>query len=285
MIRGASLGSSPMKARRQRRRRKFRGRKRAFRKERGASGGRGEMKHHRENLFVFDREEDIASFLIEHWAEVSREAIEEKGFFAAALSGGQTPIPFYKEMAEPGEEVGWDQTHIFLADERFVPSGHPDSNFRIIAETLLNRVPIPSCQVHPVPVEEVTPEDAAIRYEQEIRDFFGLVPGTFPRFDLILLGIGTDGHTASLFPGAPVLENRESLAAAVHLDEKRHARITLTLRVLNQAANVVFLARGKEKASIVERVLRRDPALPASRVRPVRGELFFVLDSAAHPDI
>ena len=256
----------------------------ALPERKGACGGRREMKRHRENLFVFEREEDIAGFLIEHWAEVSRRAIGQKGFFAAVLSGGQTPIPFYKKMAEPGEEVGWDQTHIFLADERFVPLGHPDSNFRMLSETLFSRAPIPSSQVHPVPVEEATPEDAAVLYEKEIRKFFGPASGRFPCFDLILLGIGTDGHTASLFPGTPVLEARESLAAAVRLGEKRHSRITLTLPVLNESANVVFLARGKEKAGIVERVLRRDPALPASRVRPVRGDLIFVLDSAAHPD-
>jgi 6-phosphogluconolactonase len=243
-----------------------------------------EMKRNRENLFVFEREEDIASFLIEHWAEVSRRAIGQKGFFVAALSGGNTPVPFYKKMAEPGEEIGWGQTHIFLVDERFVPPGHPDSNMRMLTEALINRVAIPSSQVHPIPLEERAPEEAAARYDEEIREFFKPAPGEFPRFDLILLGIGTDGHTASLFPGTPVLGNRESFAAAVRLDEKRHHRVTLTLPVLNQAASVLFLARGKEKASVVEKVLARDPNLPASRVRPARGEVVFVLDSAAYPN-
>ena len=241
------------------------------------------MKQNRENLFVFEREEDIVGFLIEHWAEVSQAAIGEKGFFVAALSGGNTPIPFYQKMAEPGEEIRWGETHIFLVDERFVSHRHPDSNFGMLSETLFNRVLLPSSQVHPIPIDEATPENAAVRYEKEIRKFFEPAPGEFPRFDLILLGIGKDGHTASLFPGTPVLENRKSLAAAVRLDEKRHDRITLTLPVLNQASNVVFLVRGKEKASVVERVLRRDPVLPASRVRPARGEVLFVLDSAAYP--
>ena len=242
------------------------------------------MERDRHSMVVLEREEDLWIFLADYWAEVSQAAVGEKGFFVAALSGGRTPIPFYQKMTEPGEEFHWGETHIFLADERFVPHGHPDSNFGMLSETLFNRVPIPSSQVHPIPVEEATPEHAAVRYEEEIRKFFRPGPGKFPRFDLILLGIGTDGHTASLFPGTPVLENRESLVAAVRLDEKRHHRITLTLPVLNQSANIVFLARGKEKASIVKRVLRRDLDLPASRVRPVRGEVFFVLDSAAYPD-
>ncbi len=235
-------------------------------------------------MVVLEREEDLWTFLADYWVEVSQAAIGQKGFFVAALSGGNTPIPFYQKMAEPGEAIRWGETHVFLADERFVPYEHADSNFGMLSETLFNRVPLPSSQVHPIPIEEATPEKAAVRYEEEIRKFFELAPGEFPRFDLILLGIGKDGHTASLFPGTPVLGNRESLAATVRLDEKRHHRITLTLPVLNRSANVVFLARGKEKASIVERVLKRDPVLPASRVRPVRGEVFFVLDAAAHPN-
>jgi 6-phosphogluconolactonase len=227
-------------------------------------------------------DDEIADFVVLRWEEISREAIDAAGFFAAAVSGGKTPIPIYRRLADRKDSLPWQQTHIFLVDERFVPPHHPDSNFRMVEETLLSRVPLPLENIHPIPTEPATPYLAAQKYEEDLRRFFGASPGNFPRFDLILLGIGEDGHTASLFPGRLPLKDSKQLAAAITLDETRHSRITLTLPVINQAKNILFLVTGEDKAVIAGRVIQEgDAALPASLVRPQTGSLMFLLDRGA----
>jgi 6-phosphogluconolactonase len=235
-----------------------------------------------QKVVVLDNEKEMADFLIQIWKEISREAIGKKGFWVVALSGGKTPIPFYKELAELKEPLPWDQTHIFLVDERFVPLDDPDSNFRMLETILLRAVRIPLENIHPIPVEKLTPQMAARQYEEDLRSFFQISAGELPEFDLILLGIGEDGHTASLFPDSPALKETVQLAAFVRLDQERHDRITITLPVINRARNVVFLAEGVRKAGVLEKVIhQKDPSLPASAVAPKRGKLIFLLDSEA----
>jgi 6-phosphogluconolactonase len=181
---------------------------------------------------------------------------------AVALSGGSTPEPVYRALAD--EALAWDRIHWFFGDERFVPPDSPESNYRMAREAMLYRAP--PANVRPVPTLGVTLEDAAARYEA----------GLPKRFRLVLLGIGTDGHTASLFPGSPVLEERVRGVRAV--PEKSPPRITLTYPALENADHVAFLVSGADKDAVLERVLAGDVRLPAARVRP-KGELRFFTDN------
>jgi 6-phosphogluconolactonase len=241
---------------------------------------------HRKRVHVFRNREETSAFLRRRWSEISAESVSRKGFFAVALSGGKTPVPFYTSMAETRIDLPWERTHLFIADERFLPLDHPDSNCRLLKQTLLHMRPLPPENVHPVPVETTglrgSARASARRYERDLTRFFKISPGQFPCFDLILLGIGEDGHTASLFPGSAALTERRHLAVPVVLDPVRHHRITLTLPVINHADNVLFLVTGENKATVVRKVVcREDLSLPASRVRPESGNLDFILDEDA----
>src|SRR5208337_3643271 len=172
--------------------------------------------------------------------------------------------------------------HLFFADERFVPWGSADSNYRLLSETLLNNIPIPAGNIHAVATGETDLLLSAKKYEEEIKRFFKLPAEGIPEFDLVMLGIGADGHTASLFPGDAALRDKRHLASAVVLDKNRHDRITLTLPVINNARTVVFLVSGKSKASVFRDVVeRRDRRLPASLVAADKGGLLFLADAEA----
>jgi 6-phosphogluconolactonase len=240
------------------------------------------MKVHRRNVRVFDRKDDISSFIIETWREISQEAIERKGAFSAALSGGRTPVDLYRKLSGVKGRLPWDKTHVFLVDERFVPLEHRDSNYRMLKETLLDHIPIPQGNIHPIPTERTMPQVSAMAYEEDLKKFFGLSENQFPEFDLLLLGIGEDGHIASLFPGSPVLGDPIHLAAPVSMDEIKHPRITLTLPVINNAKHILFLVIGKNKASVLRKIINKeDVSLPASMVHPNKGKLIFVTDREA----
>ncbi len=206
--------------------------------------------------------------------------------FRIALSGGRTPRGVYEALAAGGDgAIPWRRAEIFFGDERHVPPDHPDSNYRMAREALLSRVPVPESQVHRVPSELPDAEQAAAEYERTIRGAFRLPsPDALPRFDLVLLGLGADGHTASLFPGSPALEERRRLVAAPYVESMRTCRITLTLPVLNAAARVLFLVSGADKAATLRAVLDdRDPSprLPAQLVKPTDGSLAWLVDHEA----
>jgi len=216
----------------------------------------------------------------------ARAAVERRDRFVLALSGGHTPRGLYALLAgDPAYRaaIPWDRTHVFWGDERHVPPDHPDSNYRMAREVLLDCVPLPDANVHRVFAEDGDAGRAAARYEQDLREFFRLEEAALPQFDLVLLGLGPDGHTASLFPGARALEEMTRLVVATRPPASGADRITLTLPVLNHAACVTFLVAGADKAPVVRVVLEenpRDALLPAQRVRPV-GRLLWLLDSAA----
>jgi 6-phosphogluconolactonase len=217
----------------------------------------------------------------------SRAAVAARGRFALALAGGRTPRGLYALLARDATFRGaipWDRTHVYWGDERHVPPEHPDSNYRMAREALLDHVPLPGANVHRVPVEEPDARRAAERYEHDLRAGFALAGATPPRFDLVVLGLGADGHTASLFPGAEALDETVRLAVATRAPAPPIERITLTLPVLNHAACVAFLVSGADKAAVVRAVLAepRGPPLPAQRVRPA-GRLVWLLDAAAAP--
>jgi len=216
------------------------------------------------------------------FVEQARAAVQSRGRFSVALSGGSTPEGAYRLLAqEPYRgQLPWDRMHLFWGDERCVPPDDPGSNYRLADQALISQVPIPAENVHRIP-GELAPEAAARAYRRELENFFC---GPLPRLDLVLLGLGSDGHTASLFPGSDVLEAVSDVAVAVEAQyEGRPARrVTLTLPAINAARQVLFLVTGESKARIVARVLgTRTGPLPAERVCPTAGELIWLLDEAA----
>ena len=215
-----------------------------------------------------------------------RDAVEGRGVFSVALAGGSTPKGLYSLLAtDPSlrDSIPWDRVECFWGDERHVPPDHRDSNYRMAHEALLSRVPVRPERVHRVPSEQPDPAVAASLYEAELRHALG-ADRDVPRLDLILLGLGPDGHTASLFPGTHALSERRRLYAANRVDSLAADRITATLPLLNAARQVVFVVAGGEKAPAVRSILEPDadaPILPARLVRPERGTLHWVVDRAA----
>jgi 6-phosphogluconolactonase len=213
------------------------------------------------------------------------EAASAQGRFTAALSGGKTPAALYGLLAKTpfASQIPWARVHLFWGDERCVPPDHGDSNYRTVRELLLENVPIPPANVHRMPGEMV-PEEAAARYEEELREFFAPHGGGFPVFDLILLGIGEDGHTASLFPGTRALRESARWVLGHYVDPRKGWRITLTPPVINAARKVVFIVAGAGKASVLRDILEgpfRPDTLPAQMVRPSGGDMMWMLDREA----
>jgi 6-phosphogluconolactonase len=225
----------------------------------------------------------LAQIAAETFASLASEAVRDHRMFRAALSGGNTPRLLYERLAEPPflDSVDWAHCQVFFSDERFVPPDSPDSNFHMAHETLLSCVPIPKEFVYPVPTLKVDPGEAASRYESTIDSIVATSDGSIPRFDLILLGLGPDGHTASLFPGTEALKVRNRLVVANYVPAVNSWRITFTYSLINAAAAVVFLVEGQEKAHRVAQTLERSEHLPAVDVHPGNGRLIWLLDVAA----
>jgi 6-phosphogluconolactonase len=211
-------------------------------------------------------------------------ASNNPGRFTVGLSGGSTPRRLYELLAENPyrEALPWDRVHWFWGDERFVPWEHPDSNYGMVRHALLARAPVPAQNIHGI-VTNGTPAEAARGYQQALKSYYGA--GTLdpaqPLFDVQILGLGPDGHTASLFPGTSVLEERDLWVAEV-IGARSEARITLTYPVLESSRRAAFLVAGAEKREILGRALAGDTELPATRVQPV-GELIWFADEAAAP--
>jgi len=215
--------------------------------------------------------------------KLSQEAVEKHGRFLLALSGGQSPGPLYERLAKTPyrDQIPWKQTWVFWSDERYVPLTDARSNAGMAMELLLRQVPIPEDQILPVYNESTNAEKAAAEYEAAI---FRITGREAQRFDLIMLGCGEDGHTASLFPGSPVIDEKNALVAAVQSPTGDMKRVTMTLPLLNQSRAVLFIVHGQAKAEIVWQIHedRTDSTqLPAQLIRPSDGELLWFLDSAA----
>lgn len=231
---------------------------------------------------VFSNSQELARGAAERFVALSSAAVTEKGFFTVALSGGSTPKSLYQLLADRGAEfygqVPWARIHFFWSDERHVPPDHPDSNYRMAHEVMLSRVPVPESNVHRVRSENPNAQEAAGEYEQTLLQ---LTKQTLPQLDLILLGLGTDGHTASVFPGSDVLNETTRLVAAPWVAKFNAYRITMTLPLLNNGASVVFLVSGAEKAEIVKEVIEGPKRYPAQEIRPTHGQLLWMLDKNA----
>jgi 6-phosphogluconolactonase len=218
-------------------------------------------------------------------AHAAKEAVEERGRFTIALSGGSTPRSLYNLLATNARtSLPWDRMFFFFGDERHVPSTDKDSNFRMANEAMLSKVPIPEANIFRVPAENPDAAAAAEAYEQSLRKFFSLEPGQVPIFDVILLGLGPDGHTASLFPGTAALQEKSRLVVANWVEKFSTHRITFTLPVLNAARCVAFLVSGTDKAVALEAVLQSNAPgeqYPAKLVHPTNGKLIWLVDRAA----
>jgi 6-phosphogluconolactonase len=226
--------------------------------------------------------EALAEAAARLFAEHAQAAIDARGRAAVALSGGSTPREMHRRLARPPllDEVDWDRVDIFFGDERCVPPDDIDSNFRMAEQTLLNRVPVPEEQIHRMH-GELPPEEAAADYERQLQQVYRDDP---PRLDIVLLGMGDNGHTASLFPGLKAVHEHERWVMAEYVDEVGMWRITLTPVVLNLAREVVFLVAGAGKADMLRQVLEGpyEPELrPAQVVRPPLGEVTWLVDAAA----
>jgi 6-phosphogluconolactonase len=222
-----------------------------------------------------------------HFAEAAAQAAAARGRARIAISGGSTPRAAFEILADASQPfraaMPWDKLELFWVDERCVPPDDDDSNYRMTREAMLDQVPLPSAQIHRME-GELAPDVAASRYESELRNAFRLEGAETPRFDLIALGMGPDGHTASLFPHTSALHEMSRLAVANHVQNKDAWRITLTAPVINQGASVFFLVEGADKAEILREVFLgpRDPErLPSQLVAPAGGILTLLLDKAA----
>jgi 6-phosphogluconolactonase len=226
--------------------------------------------------------EDLALAAANHFSDLAQEAIVDHGYFAVALAGGSTPKGMYRTLAtiEFAQQVNWELVHVFWGDERTVPPDHEQSNYRMAKEAMLDFVPIPKENIHRI-LGEIKPLDAARLYQRTIEDFFKPEETVF---DLILLGMGDDGHTASLFPGNPAILGDTRLVAATFVEKLDTWRITFTPTLINAANNVTFLVSGEKKAWRLRQVLvgRYQPEeLPSQIIRPTRGKLRWLIDKAA----
>lgn len=226
---------------------------------------------------------DLAAKGVIFWG---RKAIERRGVFHLALSGGSTPKALYRRLAAApyAGQLNWQRVHLWWSDERAVPGDHPNSNYRLALDALIARVPVPPANVHRVQTE-LGATAAAAHYEAEIRSAIVAADSEFPAFDLILLGMGDDGHTASLFPHTPALAERERLVMSQVVPQANvPERITFTVPLINAADVVFFLVSGTGKSETLRRVLLGEyqpQTLPAQLIAPARGKLFWMVDAAA----
>jgi len=215
------------------------------------------------------------------------DAVAARGAFTIALSGGSTPKVLYALLAEHPSlrnTLPWDKMKVFFGDERHVGPGHADSNFQMATDAMLSKVPLRPDQVHRIKGEYPDTAQAAAEYEEVIRREFGLQAGAFPRFDLILLGMGSEGHTLSLFPGTKALNETQRIVTSNWVGKLCADRVTLTAPAANNAANVIFMITGADKACALKSVLEgpHEPGqLPAQMIQPANGNVSWLVDEAA----
>jgi 6-phosphogluconolactonase len=239
-------------------------------------------------VYQVEENSEAASLMAADWIASSVEsAVRQQGIARIAISGGSGPMRTFQLLADPAHSfhtrIDWARLLVFFVDERCVPPDSPDSNYRLAKETFLSKVPIPSENV--IRIEgELEPEEGAARYESSIRNRFRLEGAELPRFDLIVLGMGTNGHTASLFPDSEALHELMRLAVAAQVEDKNPWRITLTWPVINHAAKIFFLIQDGSKAEVLKEVLLgpyQPETLPSQLIQPDSGELSLLLDRAA----
>jgi 6-phosphogluconolactonase len=235
------------------------------------------------DIRIFDDPQKLSQGAAEEFASQAAAAVRSRGRFTVALSGGSTPRSLYNLLAQ-NRSLPWDKIYFFFGDERHVPPDNPESNYRMVHESLLSKVPTPAANVFRIPAENPDASEAAKAYEQTLKQFFKTPTEGFPRFDLVLLGMGPDGHTASLFPGTSALQEKSRWVVSNWVDKFKTDRITLTLPVLNDAAVVMFLVSGQDKAQPLKEVLEGKESgelYPSKLIQPVDGKLVWMADRAA----
>lgn len=234
-------------------------------------------------LHIFEDKAQLSKEAAQLFVQKAQEAVQQNGRFTVALTGGSSPVQLYNLLAQQPflEQVPWQQTYVFWGDERWVPLSDDRSNARMAMEAFLNKVPVPSKQIYPMWEEDVEPEEFAKKYEQLLQSHFGQQA---PQFDLILLGMGDDGHTASLFPGTEVLQEQSRWVLAYYLEPQSMYRITLTVPLINQAKTICFLTFGDNKAPALLEVLegeRNPEQYPSQLIQPKDGDVHWFVDEAA----
>jgi len=236
-----------------------------------------------ENVRILPTSNDLFHAAAVEFAACGIEAVRDHGRFTVALSGGSTPRGMFSLLASgaiPG--IPWDKIAFFWGDERHVPPDNPDSNYRMANETMLSKVPVRKEDIFRIPAEGGDANAVAKSYEETIQNSFTLKTGEFPRFDLILLGMGPDGHTASLFPGTGALRETQRIFVANWVEKMNAFRFTLTYPAINHAAEVAFLIGGPDKAATLKQVLEdKFAGLPAQTIQPQNGKLLWFVDQAA----
>jgi len=237
-------------------------------------------------ICIYPDIKELAYAAAERMVAASKAAIKRRGRFAVALSGGTTPAELYRLLATDDfvGRIDWEHVHVFWGDERCVPPEDPESNYRMARLAFLDQVPLPKTQIHRI-AGELNPRQAAGRYEQTLRDFFDPKPAVF---DLVLLGLGDDGHTASLFPGSTALHESSRWVVENYSERLRTWRITIAPPIINAAREVVFLVNGEGKANVLRRVLkeaRQPQVLPAQLIQPASGRLFWLVDANAAAEL
>jgi 6-phosphogluconolactonase len=234
---------------------------------------------------VLTTPQELFSAAAEEVVRIADQSVKERGRFTIALSGGSTPKSLYNLLATNARTtLPWEKMFFFWGDERHVPPGDPESNYRMAADTMLSKVPVPPGNVFRFATENPDAGAVGDNYEKTLRKFFQLAPDAVPSFDLILLGMGPDGHTASLFPGTAALHEKTRLAVANWVDKLKTNRLSLTLPVLNAARCVAFLVSGTDKAAVLRSVLEENvpgEQYPAKLVQPKNGKVIWFLDRAA----
>ncbi|MHA6249633.1 6-phosphogluconolactonase [Pontibacter sp. CAU 1760] len=232
---------------------------------------------------IFEDKAQLSKAAAELFVQQAQTAVTERGRFSVALTGGSSPVQLYNMLAESPykEQVPWQQTHVFWGDERWVPLTDAQSNAKMAFDTLLSKVPVPKEQIYPMWEAGIEPEVYAAKYEEQLKNFFG---NAATQFDLILLGMGDDGHTASLFPGTEVLKEQSRWVQAYYLEPQSMYRITLTALIINQARTICFMTFGEKKAPALYEVLegeRNAQQYPSQLIKPENGEIIWLVDEAA----
>ncbi len=237
------------------------------------------------DIKIYDNRENLFIAAAERWFEIYKKSILERGIFHVSLAGGSTPRQLYKLISRPeiSKKTDWRRVHIYFGDERAVPCDHPDSNFRMAKEAFLDRIPIPCSNIHRIETENGDVQEAALRYEQVLINNLPESEKGIPQFDLVLLGIGPDGHTASLFPGTDILYQQKRYVDAVYVKQKSTWRISITFPVINHARHILFLVAGADKRDVVQQILsgsQQSPRLPVQMLEPA-GQVEMYLDPEA----
>lgn len=232
-------------------------------------------------VIIFPDSHKLADYLVKTWIHSANEVIDQHGRFSTAFPGGRSPVEFYNLLSSWPDFNLWSKVHIFQTDERFVDQAHQDNNFRLIKDNLLRHIPIPMENVFSVPTGLETVGMSAEEYKNTLVRFFTLDRNRLPIIDFVVLGLGEDGHTASLFPGVEGINDPYRLTMPVSINHLKYDRISITLPVINNARQIFFLVTGSQKAAIVKEILEGDSSYPAAQVLPNNGKLTFLLDMEA----